>query len=78
MKIDQDLCLNLWYDLNKLLWKAELNPRVMFSVMYFRPGEKTTAELFKDVELSDLEELIKLYKKDFDIHGYDPYKYLMS
>jgi len=43
-----------------------------------RPGEKTTADLFKDVELPDLEELIKLYKEDFDIHGYDPYKYLMS
>ena len=53
-------------------------PLAMFSVMYFRPGEKTTAELFKDVDLPDLEELIKLYKEDFDIHGYDPYKYLMS
>ena len=28
MKCDQDLCLNLWYDLNKLLWQDELNPRV--------------------------------------------------
>ena len=25
---DQDLCLNLWYDLKKLLWQDELNPRV--------------------------------------------------
>ena len=28
MKFDQDLCLNLRYDLKKLLWQAELNPRV--------------------------------------------------
>ena len=28
MKCDQDLCLNLWYDLKKLLWQDELNPRV--------------------------------------------------
>ena len=25
MKCDQDLCLNLWYDLKKLLWQDELN-----------------------------------------------------
>ena len=28
MKFDQDLCLNLCYDLKKLLWQDELNPRV--------------------------------------------------
>ena len=28
MKCDQDLCLNLWYDLKKLLCQDELNPRV--------------------------------------------------
>ena len=28
MKFDQDLCLNLWYDLKKLLLQDELNPRV--------------------------------------------------
>ena len=28
MKCDQDLCLNLWYDLKKLLWQDGLNPRV--------------------------------------------------
>ena len=28
MKCDQDLCLNFWYDLKKLLWQDELNPRV--------------------------------------------------
>ena len=28
MKCDQDLCLNLRYDLKKLLWQDELNPRV--------------------------------------------------
>ena len=28
MKCDQDLCLNLCYDLKKLLWQDELNPRV--------------------------------------------------
>ena len=28
MEFDQDLCLNLWYDLKKLLWQDELNPRV--------------------------------------------------
>ena len=28
MKCAQDLCLNLWYDLKKLLWQDELNPRV--------------------------------------------------
>ena len=28
MKCDQDLCLNLWYDLQKLLWQDERNPRV--------------------------------------------------
>ena len=28
MKCDQDLCLKLWYDLKKLLWQDELNPRV--------------------------------------------------
>ena len=82
MKFDHDLCLNLRYDLNKLLklnsTLRSIVPLAMFSVMYFRPGEKTTAELFKDVDLPDLEELIKLYKEDFDIHGYDPYKYLMS
>ena len=27
-EFDQDLCLNLWYDLKKLLWQDELNPRV--------------------------------------------------
>ena len=26
--VDADLCLNLWYDLKKLLWQDELNPRV--------------------------------------------------
>ena len=28
MKLDRDLCFNLWYDLKKLLWQAKLNPRV--------------------------------------------------
>ena len=28
MKCDQDLCLNFCYDLEKLLWQDELNPRV--------------------------------------------------
>ena len=28
MKCDQDLSLNLCYDLKKLLWRDELNPRV--------------------------------------------------
>ena len=28
MKCDQDLCLDLLYDLKKLLWQDELNPRV--------------------------------------------------
>ena len=28
MKCDQDLCLSLRYDLKKLLWQDELNPRV--------------------------------------------------
>ena len=28
MKSDQDLFENLWYDLRKLLWQPELNPRV--------------------------------------------------
>ena len=28
MKCDQDLCLNFWYDLKKLLWQDELNPWV--------------------------------------------------
>ena len=28
MKFEQDLCLNLWYDLKKLFWWDELKPRV--------------------------------------------------
>ena len=38
MKCDQDLCLTLWYDLKKLLWQDELNPRVRCAfgnVLYF-------------------------------------------
>ena len=27
-EFDQDLCLNLWHGLKKLLWQDELNPRV--------------------------------------------------
>ena len=27
-KMGCDLCLNLWYDLKRLLWQDELNPRV--------------------------------------------------
>ena len=27
-EFDQDLCLNLWYELKKLHWQDELNPRV--------------------------------------------------
>ena len=36
-EFDQDLCLNLWYDLKKLLWQDELNPRVRcaFGNVYF-------------------------------------------
>ena len=40
MKCDQDLCLNLWYGLNKLLWQEELNPRVRCAfgnVLIFAP-----------------------------------------
>ena len=44
----------------------------------FRPNEKTTAELLSELDGSQLEDLLKLYKEDFDIHGYDPYKYSMS
>ena len=38
MKCEQDLCKNLWYDLNKLLWYAELNSRVRcsFGNVYFQ------------------------------------------
>ena len=34
-----DLCLRLWYDLKRLLWQDELNPRVRcaFGNVYFRP-----------------------------------------
>ena len=44
----------------------------------FRPNEKTTSELFSELDASQLEDLLELYKEDFDIHGYDPYKYSMS
>ena len=44
----------------------------------FRPNEKTTAELLSELDASQLEDLLQLYKEDFDIHGYDPYKYSMS
>ena len=35
-----DLCLNLWYDLKKLLWQDELNPRVRcaFGNVYYIDG----------------------------------------
>ena len=40
MKFDQDLCLNLWYDLRKLLWKDELNAwvRCAFGNFFYRYG----------------------------------------
>ena len=31
MNCDQDLCLNLWYNLKKLLWQDEHNPRVRYA-----------------------------------------------
>ena len=36
-EVGQDLCLNLWHDLEKLLWQDELNPRVRcaFGNVYF-------------------------------------------
>ena len=46
----------------------------MFS-MFFRPNEKTTAELFSELDASQVDDLLELFKEDFDIHGYDPYKY---
>ena len=38
IKFDQDLFLNLWYDLKKLLLQDELNPRVRcaFGNVYFQ------------------------------------------
>ena len=41
MKCDQDLCLNFWYDLEKLLWQDELNPRVRcaFGNVFSCPGQ---------------------------------------
>ena len=38
MKCDQDLCLKLCYDLKKLLWQDELNPRVLWQcLLWGRP-----------------------------------------
>ena len=55
MKSDQDLCLNLRYDLKNLLWQDELNPRVrcafgnVFSPTYLviatAPGAKVSPTL---------------------------------
>ena len=49
----------------------------IFSCFPFRPNEKTTAELFRELDASQVDDLLQLYKEDFDIHGYDPYKYYM-
>ena len=52
MKCDQDLCLNLWYDLKKLLWYDELNPRVRcaFGNVFFQKiplnGKKVVFDSF--------------------------------
>ena len=46
--------------------------------MFFRPNEKTTAELFSELDASQVDELLELFKEDFDIHGYDPNKYYTS
>ena len=46
--------------------------------MVFRPNEKTTAKLFSELDGSQVEDLLELYKEDFDIHGYDPYNYSVS
>ena len=35
MKFDQDLCKNLWYDLKKLFWQDELNPRAYLIFVIF-------------------------------------------
>ena len=50
----------------------------MICSMVFRPNEKTTAKLFSELDGSQVEDLLELYKEDFDIHGYDPYKYSIS
>ena len=46
--------------------------------MFFRPNEKTTVELFSELDASEVDDLVQLYKEDFDIHGYDPHKYSPS
>ena len=53
MKCDQDLCLNLRYDLKKLLWQDELNPRVRcaFGNVFLVPC--AMFQLLKAIKLSN-------------------------
>ena len=54
---------------------AQLSPPATFDHFSCRPNEKTTSELFSELDEIHLEGLLEFYKEDFDIHGYDPYKY---
>ena len=47
----------------------------LFPCFPFRPNEKTASELFRELDASQVDDLHQLYKEDFDIHGYDRYKY---
>ena len=37
---------------------------------------KSAKELFGELDEGQLEDLVKVYKEDFDIHGYNPYSVL--
>ena len=62
-----------WYNYQIFL----VYPSLIFSSCRGSTGlTKSAKELFGELGEGQLEDLVEVYKEDFDIHGYDPYSVL--
>ena len=61
-----------WYNYQIFL----VYPSLIFSSCSSTVPSKSAKELFGELDGGQLEDLVEVYKEDFDIHGYNPYSVL--
>ena len=67
-EFDQDLCLNLWHGLKKLLWQDELNPRVRCAfgnVLFIASFSVLSIAIHSDPDVPLWRKLLSITKKPF-------------
>ena len=70
-EFDQDLCLNLWHGLKKLLWQDELNPRVRcaFGNVFFATSNWKPSKSLITTRTDDFHDVFLIFAREHNLVG---------